>query len=152
MRVLRLGCGLPHSQAHGGLDRIILASLNFQGPLELLHTRIRLFQRLIKFVIDEDVILIRVLKVLDLLLQALEVYPAPLDLLVKVLDRLFELLDVVGARFSWPLESGEVDLLRHGLCSFRLKDGKFLLLHGVVLGDLASYLLHLIPESLVLVL
>ena len=60
-------------------------------------------------------ILIRILKVLDLLLQALEVYPAPLDLLVKVLDRLFELLDVVGARFSGPLESGEVDLLGHGL-------------------------------------
>jgi hypothetical protein len=98
------------------------------------------------------VILIRVLKVLDLLLQALEVYPAPLDLLVKVLDRLFELLDVVSTRFSGPLESGEVDLLGHGLSSFRLKDGKLLLLHGVVLSDLASYLLHLIPESLILVL
>ena len=152
MRVLRLGCGLPHSQADGGLDRIILASLDFQGTLELFHTRIRLFQGLIKFVIDEDVVLIRVLKVLDLLLQALEVYPAPLDLLVKVLDRLFELLDVVSTRFSGPLESGEVDLRGHGLSSFRLKDGKLLLLHGVVLSDLASYLLHLIPESLILVL
>ena len=97
-------------------------------------------------------ILIRILKVLDLLLQALEVYPAPLDLLVKVLDRLFELLDVVGARFPGPLESGEVDLFGHGLSPFRLKDGELLLLHGVVLGDLASYLLHLIPEPLILVL
>jgi hypothetical protein len=98
------------------------------------------------------VVFVRVLKVLDLLLQALEVYPAPLDLLVKVLDRLFELLDVVGARFPGPLEPGEVDLLGHGLGSFRLEDGELLLLHGVVLGDLASYLLHLIPEPLVLIL
>ena len=97
-------------------------------------------------------VFVRVLKVLDFLFQALEVYPAPLDLLVKVLDRLFELLDVVGARFSGPLESGEVDLLGHGLSSFRLEDGELLLLHCVILGDLACYLFHLIPEPLVLVL
>lgn len=96
-------------------------------------------------------VLIRILKVLNLLLQALEVYPAPLDLLIEVLNRLFELLDVVCTRFSWPLESGEVDLLGHGLSSFWLENRKLLLLHGVVLGDLASYLLHLIPEPLILV-
>ena len=96
-------------------------------------------------------VLIRILQVLNLLLQALEVYPAPLDLLIKVLNRLFELLDVVGTRFSGPLESGEVDLLGHGLSSFRLENRKLLLLHGVVLGDLARYLFHLIPEPLIFV-
>ena len=96
-------------------------------------------------------VLIRIFQVLNLLLQALEVYSAPLDLLIEVLNRLFELLDVVGTRFSWPLESGEINLLRHRLSSFWLENRKLLLLHGVVLGYLARYLLHLIPEPLILV-
>lgn len=103
MRLLRVCCRLTNSSIATRLHRVIFALLYLEESLQFLNAPARLFQCLIQLIIDEYVILIRILEVLDLLLKVFNVNPTPLDLLIQVLHRLLKLFEIICIRFSRAL-------------------------------------------------
>ena len=63
--------------------------------LQILHPLVSFLESLVELFVDENMILIRVLQVLDLFLEVLHVDTALLNLLIQILHRLFELFGVL---------------------------------------------------------